>query len=46
MLANAWLSAPADEGVIFSLPFEERWQAAGRLLGIDLTRISTVAGHA
>jgi putative transcriptional regulator len=46
MLANAWLSAPADEEVIFSLPFEERWQAAGRLLGIDLTRISTVAGHA
>jgi len=46
ILANAWLSAPADGEVIFNLPFEERWQAAGRLLGIDLTRISTVAGHA
>jgi putative transcriptional regulator len=46
MLANAWLSVPADERVIFDLPYEERWQAAGRLLGIELTRISTVAGHA
>jgi len=46
MLANAWLSVPADEGVIFDTPYEERWHAAGRLLGIDLTQISSVAGHA
>jgi putative transcriptional regulator len=46
MLANAWLSVPADERVIFDTPYEDRWQAAGRLLGIELTRISTVAGHA
>jgi len=46
MLANAWLSVPADEAVIFDTPFEDRWHAAGRLLGIDLTRISSVAGHA
>lgn len=46
MLANAWLSVPADERVIFDLPYEERWQAAGRILGIELTQISTVAGHA
>jgi putative transcriptional regulator len=46
ILANAWLSAPADEGVIFDVPYEERWHAAGRLLGIDLTQISSEAGHA
>lgn len=46
ILANAWLSAPADDEVIFNLPFEDRWQAAGRLLGIDLTRMSPDAGHA
>jgi len=46
MLANAWLSVPADVGIIFDLPFDERWHAAGRLLGVDLTRISPVAGHA
>lgn len=46
MLANAWLSVPADEAIIFDTPYEERWHAAGRLLGIDLKRISSVAGHA
>jgi putative transcriptional regulator len=46
MLANAWLSVPADERLIFDTPYEDRWQAAGRLLGIDLTQISSVAGHA
>ncbi len=36
--ANAWLSAPVDCGLIFELPFESRWHAAGRLLGVDLSR--------
>jgi putative transcriptional regulator len=46
VLANSWLNVPADDKLIFELPFEERWQAAGKLLGVDLSRISTVAGHA
>ena len=33
--ANAWLSAPVDSGLIFDMPFESRWHAAGRLLGIE-----------
>jgi putative transcriptional regulator len=44
--ANAWLSAPVDAGLIFELPFESRWQAAGRLIGVDLARISPIAGNA
>jgi putative transcriptional regulator len=44
--ANAWLSAPADSGIIFDMPFESRWQAAGRLLGVELSRISTQSGNA
>jgi putative transcriptional regulator len=43
---NAWLSAPVDLGLIFELPFESRWQAAGRLLGVELTRISPISGNA
>lgn len=46
MLNNSWLSVPADERVIFEVPYEERWRAAGQLLGVDLTFISPVAGHA
>src|SRR6202041_1150460 len=33
--ANAWFSAPVDLGLIFELPFESRWHAAGRLLGVE-----------
>ena len=28
------------------LPFEQRWHAAARLLGVELSRISTQAGRA
>lgn len=43
---NAWLTAPCDERLLFETPFEERWRAAGRLLGIDLATISPQVGHA
>jgi putative transcriptional regulator len=43
---NAWLTVPADERVMFDTPFEQRWHAAGRLLGIDLATISLHVGHA
>jgi putative transcriptional regulator len=44
--ANAWLSAPVDLGLIFDLPFESRWLAAGRLLGVELSRVSPTGGNA
>ena len=43
---NAWLNAPVDLGLIFDLPFESRWAAAGRLLGVELSRISPISGNA
>jgi len=44
--ANAWLNGPADPDVIFDAPLETRWAAAARLLGVDLGRVSSEAGHA
>jgi putative transcriptional regulator len=44
--ANVWLNAPVDPVLIFDLPFESRWEAAGRLLGVELSRISTLSGNA
>jgi putative transcriptional regulator len=46
MSANAWLSGPADAGILFQLPSAQRWQAAAQLLGIDLNLLSGEAGHA
>ena len=43
---NAWLSGPADSSIIFDLPYEERYESAARLLGVDLDRLSGEAGHA
>jgi putative transcriptional regulator len=43
---NAWLSVPADPGIIFDTPVADRWDAAARLLGVDLSTLSTSAGHA
>jgi putative transcriptional regulator len=44
--SNAWLNVQADDSIIFATPFEQRWQAAARLLGIEIGRLSTQAGHA
>lgn len=43
---NAWLSGPASMEILFDLPLEERWEAAARLLGIDLNLLSGDVGHA
>lgn len=43
--ANAWLTVPAENHIIFDTPVEQRWAAASRHLGIDLNLISSVAGH-
>ena len=46
VLANAWRSGPADQSIVFDLPYETRWEAAARLLGVDVERLSAHAGHA
>ncbi len=43
---NAWLSVLADPRIVFETPFERRWDEAARKLGVDLTNLSTQAGHA
>jgi putative transcriptional regulator len=46
MLANSWLNVPATPDIVFDLPFNDRWSAAAREIGIDISRMSTDAGHA
>jgi putative transcriptional regulator len=43
---NAWLSVPASAQLLFDVPFEERWEQAAALLGVDLAMLSSQAGHA
>lgn len=46
LLDNAWLSLPLDETIVFETPFEDRWHAVWRRLGIDVARLSSQSGHA
>lgn len=43
---NTWLTVNADPKVIFDLPADERYDAALKLLGIDMAMLSEEAGHA
>lgn len=43
---NSWLSGPAQAEVLFDLPPAQRWEAAAKLLGVDMALMSTDAGHA
>ena len=43
---NSWLTAPADQAIVFSTPLEARWQAAAGRIGVDLARVADYSGHA
>ena len=46
MKQNAWLSTPADARIIFDTPAELRWQAAAKIIGVDIALLLGDAGHA
>lgn len=43
---NSWLNTPSSDDILFALPSDQRWRAAALLTGVDLTNLSTEAGHA
>ena len=43
---NSWLTAPMRRDILFSLPLDQRWQAAAGQLGVDLMRMAGHVGHA
>ncbi|ODN43096.1 YqgE/AlgH family protein [Piscirickettsia litoralis] len=46
VLDNLWLCIPAATDLIFESPFQERWQGAADLIGVNLNELSSDAGHA
>ncbi len=44
--ANSWLHVPASPELVFDVPFADRWLHATRALGIDISKLSSDAGHA
>ena len=44
---NSWLNTPVDKAILFDLPIATRWEAAARLIGVDVTQLTAgPAGHA
>ena len=44
--ANGWLMVPADHELVFGLDNDTKWERAMAKIGIDLSLLSTEAGHA
>ena len=44
--ANGWLSVTADDDIVFASDHDGKWRRALAKLGIDLSMLSTDAGHA
>ncbi|KAA9130958.1 YqgE/AlgH family protein [Marinihelvus fidelis] len=46
MRENAWLSVPVDSAIVFDAPLPERWGKAVGNLGVDISHLHDVGGHA
>lgn len=46
LMANAWLTAPVNDSILFQTPPETRWEQAAKLLGIDIGLLGDTVGHA
>lgn len=44
--ANGWLHGPSDDELLFSRELDEKWPAALAKIGVDLSNLSSDAGHA
>jgi len=42
---NAWLHGEAESHIIFEEPINQRWELAGHRVGVDISLMSTDAGH-
>ena len=43
---NAWLSVPFDDGLVFGVANEDKWERAFNSIGVDLSVLSGTAGRA
>lgn len=43
---NAWLVIDVDTDLMFSEAFDKQWLAAGQSIGVDMSLMSRLAGHA
>lgn len=45
IVENAWLNAPADQSILFQRTAASRWKAAAELMGVNISLLTSQAGH-
>ena len=46
MMGNLWLSVPANQEILFEIPYEKKWEKAISLLGFSANQFAPKAGKA
>jgi len=46
IIANMWLVCPYTPELLYDVPFDQRWEMAGRSIGVDMFQIGSHTGHA
>lgn len=46
LLDNAWITAPMDIDMLFAEDVSMKWRGSAKNIGVDVLKISQVAGHA
>lgn len=46
IMDNFWLVCPYEPAILYEIPFKDRWDYAGSLLGVKMNQLSTNIGHA
>ncbi|MBT3506781.1 MAG: YqgE/AlgH family protein [Methylococcales bacterium] len=45
MIANTWLNTPSNQALLFDTPINQRWQKAAEQIGVDISLLTSTAGH-
>jgi putative transcriptional regulator len=46
IMANAWLTCPMNDTILFKTPVEKRWEQSAKSIGVDLNLLADTVGHA
>ena len=46
VMQNVWLVCPYSSELLYEVPFSERWDYAGNIIGVKMSQLTTDAGHA
>ncbi|KTC84825.1 YqgE/AlgH family protein [Legionella brunensis] len=46
VMNNAWLVCPYTPELLYEVPFSERWEYAGAVIGVKMNQLTSIAGHA